>query len=376
MMMARGSISLGKLFGIPVRVDLSWLFIVVWVTWSLAGSYFPTRYPSWSSALVWGMGLLTSGLFFGSVLLHEVGHSLVARGQHLPVTDITLYIFGGASQIAEEPRNAREELLLAGAGPAVSLGLAGLFGLGYLAARPLSEPLAAVTLFLAGINLSLGLFNLIPGYPLDGGRVLRAILWGARRDVRWATRWASRTGRGVAGLFVLFGVYQASTGDWVSGLWVLFIGFFLDGASRSSYQQLTLRQLLEGHVAGEIMAEDCQLLPPQLSLDVFVEHYLVGEGARRCYVVGTREELVGLLTPSDLQKVPHDRWLTTRVREVAMPVEHLRVVAPDTPLWTALQQLTAEGVNQMPVLDRGRLVGMISRDRLLSLIRRLSELEP
>lgn len=374
--MVRGSISLGKLLGIPIRIDLSWLFIVVWVTWSLAGSYFPERYPAWPPSLTWGMAALTSALFFGSVLLHEMGHALVARAQRLPVTDITLFIFGGASQIAEEPRNAREELLLAGVGPATSLGLAGVFGLVHLAVRSASEPAGAVTLFLAGINLSLGLFNLMPGFPLDGGRVLRAILWGARRDVRWATRWASRTGRGVAGVFILFGIYQASTGDWVSGLWVLFIGFFLDSASRSSYQQLTLRQLLDGHVASEIMTEDCLLLPPQLSLDVFVEHYLVGEGGRRCYVVGTRDELVGLLTLSDLQRVPRDRWMTTRVREVAMPVEHLRVVAPDTPLWAALQQLTAEGVNQMPVLDRGRLVGMISRDRLLSLIRRLSELEP
>lgn len=374
--MARGSISLGRILGIPIRVDLSWLFIVVWVTWSLAGSYFPTRHPEWSPGLAWGMGLLTSALFFGSVLLHELGHPLVARAHRLPVSDITLFIFGGASQIAEEPRTAREELLLAGAGPATSLGLAAIFGLGHLAARSLSEPLASVTLFVAGLNLSLGLFNLIPGYPLDGGRVLRAILWGARRDVRWATRWASRTGRGVAGLFVLWGIYQASTGDWVSGLWVLFIGFFLDGASRSSYQQLTLRQLLDGHVAAEIMAQDCQFLPPQLSLDVFVEHYLVGEGGRRCYVVGRQDELVGLLTLGDLQKVPRDQWMTTRVGEVAMPLEHVRVVAPDTPLWTALQQLTAEGVNQMPVIDRGTLVGMISRDRLLSLIRRLSEIEP
>ena len=372
--MVRSSISLGKVLGIPIRVDLSWLFIVIWVTWSLAGGYFPARHPAWPASLAWGMGVLTSLLFFGSVLFHELGHSLVARAQRLPVTDITLFIFGGASQIADDPRSPREELLLAGAGPAVSLALAGAFGLGHLILRSLSEPLAAATLFLAGINLSLGLFNLIPGFPLDGGRVLRAILWGARHDIGWATRWASRTGRGVAGVFILLGIYQASTGDWVSGLWMLFIGFFLDGASRSSYQQLTLRQLLEGHVAAEIMSDDCRPLPSQLTLDVFVDNYVVGRESRRCYVVGTRDEMVGLLTLGDLQRVPRDRWLTTRVRDVAMPLEHLRVVAPDTPVWTALQQMTAEGVNQMPVIDRGKLVGMISRDRLLSLIRRLSEL--
>lgn len=374
--MSRGSISLGRILGIPVRVDLSWLFIVVWMTWSLAGSYFPARHPTWPLSLTLAMAALTNVLFFGSVLLHELGHSLVARALRLPVTDITLFIFGGASQITDEPRSPRDELLLAGVGPATNLGLAGVFGLGHLAARSASEPLADITLFLAGINLSLGLFNLIPGFPLDGGRMLRAVLWGARRDARWATRWASRSGRAIAGLFVLLGIYRASMGDWVGGLWVVFIGFFLDAASRSSYQQLTLRQLLDGHVAAEVMSKECHPVPPQLTLDVFVEHYLVGEGARRCYIVGTEENLVGLLTLGDLQKVPRNQWLTTHLRDIAMPLEHLRVVAPDTPLWTALQQMTAEGVNQMPVIDRGEMVGMISRDRLLSLIRRLSELEP
>jgi len=372
--MVRGSISLGKLLGIPVRVDPSWLFIVVWVTWSLAAGYFPDRYPGWPAPLAWGMGALTSVLFFGSVLLHELGHALVARRQRLPVADITLFIFGGASQIADEPRDPREELILAAAGPATSLALAGVLGLAHLGLRTKSEPLAAVAFFLAGVNLGVGLFNLIPGFPLDGGRVLRAILWGARRDLSWATRWASRIGRGVAGVFALAGVYQASTGDWVSGLWLLFIGFFLDTASRSTYQQLTLQNLLDGHVAAEIMSQDCRFLPPQLTLDVFVGNYLVGEGRQRCYIVGNGDDIVGLLTVADVQKVPRSRWLTTRVGDVAVPLEHLRVVAPDTPLWTALQHMTADRVTQIPVLDRGQLVGVISRDRLLSLIRRLLEL--
>lgn len=371
--MTRGGLGLGKILGIPVRVDLSWAMILVWITWSLGGSHFPTRYPTWSPTLVWGMAVASSALFFASVLLHELGHSLVARAQGLTVTEITLFIFGGASRIADEPRSPWNELSLAGVGPATSITLAGVCGLTYLAVRDVSEPATALVLYLAWINLSLGLFNLIPGFPLDGGRMLRALLWGARRDISWATRLASYVGRGVAALAVLLGIYLSFAGDWVSGLWVVLVGFFLDGAARSSYQQLTLRQLLDGHVASEIMTDECHLLPPQLTLDVFIEHYVAVQGVRRCYVVGTRDALVGLLALADLQRVPRDRWPTTHVGDVAVPLERLRAVAPDTPVWEALQQMTAEGVNQMPVIDRGRLVGMIGRDRLLSLIRRLSE---
>lgn len=372
--MSRNGFRVGKVAGIPVHIDRSWLLIFVWVTWSLAGSYFPRMYSSWSAGLTWVMAVVTSLLFFGSVLLHELGHALVARGQGIQVRDITLFLFGGISNIADEPRTPREELIMAVAGPAVSLALSGSLGLLHVLVRGGNQQLAALTLFLSGINLSLGLFNLIPGFPLDGGRVLRAILWGARRDLSWATRWASRVGQAVAYVFILSGIVRAFLGDWVSGLWMAFVGLFLENAARSAHHQLTLRNLLDGHVVGEVMSRECPTLPPQLTLDVLVGQYLL-KGARRCFTVGTRDAVLGLLTIHNVRMVPRQQWTTTHVSDVLTPLTELRVVDPETPLWNALQDMTAEGVNQLPVLEDGKLVGMISRDNLLTFIRHKSELD-
>jgi Zn-dependent protease/CBS domain-containing protein len=371
--MFKSHFRLGKVFGIPVNIDASWLLIFIWVTWSLAGSYFPQHYPSWSTALTWGVAVVTSLLFFSSVLLHELGHSLVARSQGTPVSEITLFIFGGVAQITEEPSTPAKELRMALVGPLISLLLSALFGALYLATRSVSLPLSAAGLFLAGANLSLGLFNLIPGFPLDGGRVLRAILWAARRDLARATRWASWVGQAVAYLFILSGVVRAFGGDWVGGIWIAFIGFFLDNAARSTYYQLTLHKLLDGHVVGEIMTQDCVLLPPQLTLDVLVEQYLLTKG-QRCFSVGTRERVLGLLTVHNVSTIPKERWPTTHVADVLTPLDQLRVVAPITSLWVALQQMTKEGVNQLPVLEDGALLGMVTREGLLTFIRNRSQL--
>ena len=371
--MTRSRLGLGKVCGIPVRIDASWLVIFVWVAWSLAASYFPGMYPSWSTELTWLMALVTGLLFFASVLLHELGHALIARSQGIPVKDITLFLFGGVSNIADEPGTPREELLMAAAGPLVSLVLSALLGALRLLLRNGSQPLAALTLFLAGANLSLALFNLIPGFPLDGGRVLRAVLWGARQDLAWATRWASRVGQAVAYIFILSGMVRAFLGDWVSGVWIAFVGLFLENAARSAQLQLTLRSLLDGHAVGEVMNRDCQTLPPQLTLDLLVGQYLL-RGAGRCFTVGTRDNVLGLLTIHNVRGVPRQQWPTTHVSDVFTPLAELRVVAPETPLWNALSEMTAEGVNQLPVLEDGKLVGMISRDSLLSFIRSRSEL--
>ena len=364
---------LGKVLGVPLRIDLSWLLVFMWVTWSLAGSYFPENYPSWSSALTWGLGLLTSVLFFASVLLHELGHALVARPQGMPVKDITLFVFGGAAEIAEEPRTPKKELLMAISGPAVSLALSGAFAILHVFTREASEPLAALGLFLGGINLSLALFNLIPGFPLDGGRVLRAILWHLRHDLVWATRWASRAGQVVAYLLILLGIMRAFSGDWVDGMWVAFIGLFLDSSARGAYYQLTLRNLLEGYVVADIMSRECQFLPPQLTLDVLVDQYLL-TNARRCYAVGSRDRILGLLTVHNVRQVPKDDWPSTHVSEVFTPLDRLRKVAPETPLSEALGGMTSEGVNQLPVVVDGTMVGMVTREDVLTFIRNRSAL--
>jgi len=370
--MFKTRLSLGKIFGIPLRIDVSWLFIFVWFTWSLAGNYFPERYPLWSGELTWILGIVTSLLFFGSVLLHELGHSLVARAQGIPVEDITLFIFGGAARISEEPDTPAKEFVMAIVGPLVSLTLSGLCAVIYLlVGRGSSSPIAALALFLGGINLSLGLFNLIPGFPLDGGRVLRAALWSIRHDLRWATKWASRVGQMVAYLFILVGIFRAFSGDWVDGLWIAMIGFFLDNASRSAYAQHSARDLLRGHFVDEIMSRDWYIVPPQLSLDLLVDQHLMGSG-RRCFMVGDRDTIMGLVTIHNIRNVPRADWPFTRVRDILTPLNRLRTVDPKTPLWAALREMTSEGVNQLPVLTDGGLVGMITREDLISFIRKRS----
>jgi len=370
--LARNQFRLGKLFGIPLRVDASWLLIFVWVTWSLAASYFPRTYASWSPGLTWGMAVMTSLLFFGSVLLHELGHALVARRQGIAVRDITLFLFGGVASIADEPGTPRDEIVVALAGPLVSILLSGMLALLHLMVREASQPLAAAAIFLSGVNLSLGLFNLIPGFPLDGGRVLRAVLWGMRKDLAWATRWASRVGQAVAYLFILSGIVRAFLGDWVDGLWMAFIGVFLENAARSAHLQLTLRGLLDGHAVSEVMSRDLHPLPPQLTLDVLVGQYLL-TGAQRCFTVGGRDGLLGLLTIHNVRVVPRQQWRTTHVSDILTPLAKLRVVAPKTPLWDALQEMTVGRVNQLPVLEEGNLVGMISRENLLTFIHNKSQ---
>lgn len=373
--MARDQIKLGKLFGVPVRLDYSWLLIFALVTYNLGRAYFPQAFPAWPTWLVWLMGVVTSLSFFGSVVLHEVGHALVARRIGVPVHDITLYLFGGAAQIGEEPKSARGEAVLGISGPAVSLLLAGVFGLLHLATRGVSEPVGAYGVLLAGMNLSLALFNMIPGFPLDGGRVLRALLWAWKGDLTVATRWATRVGQLVAYGMIFVGALWAFSGNLQSGLWLAFIGLFIQSAARNSYAQLSLRNVLNGHVASEVMARECSYLPPQLTLDVLVNQYLVG-GARRCYVVGRPEEAQGLLTVHNVQRVPESAWRTTRVGEVATPLQQVISVREDTPLWEVLQRMTTEGVNQLPVRDEaGNVLGMISRDHLITFLRNRPEID-
>jgi Zn-dependent protease len=366
--MLRHGISLGKLFGIPIKIDLSWGIIFLWVTISLGTQYTAGVSVITSVVLGWVIAVVTSLLFFTSVLIHELSHSIIARSYGVPVHDITLFIFGGVSQIAEEPRSAREEAIMAGAGPLTSLLLAAIFGGLFFLVRAVLPLLQAPVIFLATVNLSLGLFNLIPGFPLDGGRVLRAILWGARHDLKWATRIASYVGQGVAYLFILYGIYRAVNGDWLNGLWLVFIGLFLDGAARSSYAQLTLRNLLAGHTASEVMAQGCLSLPQQLTLDLVVEQYLM-PNPRRCFIISGPQGVVGLLTPQRVSQVSRDRWPQTHVGEVAIPLNEVKSVRPETSLWQALQDMTSAGVNQLPVIVDGELLGMVTRDSLLTFIR-------
>ncbi|MCE5260267.1 MAG: site-2 protease family protein [Chloroflexi bacterium] len=371
--MFRQSITLGKLFGIPIKIDVSWILIFAWVSLSLGSQYTRNISEETPTTLAWVAAVLTSLAFFASVLAHELAHSLIARKQGVPVRDITLFIFGGISQITDEPKTAKAEAVMAGVGPLTSLILAAVFYGIYRIFGLVSPLIRAPLLFLATANLSLGIFNLLPGFPLDGGRVLRAVLWGAKHDLRWATRVASYVGQGVAYLFILYGIFLAAGGDWLNGIWLVFIGLFLENAARSSYSQLNISSLLQGHTVREVMSLDCVLLPQQLTLDLAVDEYLV-RNPRRCYLVNGPKGITGLLTAHRISQIPKDRWPTTHISEVVIPLSDVKSVTPETNLWQALQQMTSEGVNQLPVLAEGELVGMLTRDKLLTFIRDQSAL--
>ncbi|NLE77426.1 MAG: CBS domain-containing protein, partial [Chloroflexi bacterium] len=311
--------------------------------------------------------------FFLSVLLHELAHSFVSIKTGVPVRDITLFVFGGAAQISQEPKSALNEFLMAVAGPMTSIALGVLFAAAWVFARFFSEPLAALSLYLAGINVLLGFFNLVPGFPLDGGRVLRSILWGLGGDMKQATRWASLVGRLVAYLMIFAGIWRILGAGSLDGLWWIFLGWFLDNAANSSYQQVATRSMLEGHTVREIMTSECSLLPEGTSLQEVVEGYLLPMG-RRCFPVVRGGELQGLLTLHNLKAVPQARWSATPEEQIMTPVAELKSVKPDDGLWAALSLMTEDGVNQLPVMEGGRLVGMLARDHILTFIRTRAEL--
>jgi Zn-dependent protease len=371
--MLKNSFRVASIGGISINIDASWILIFILVTWTLAGGYFPQEYPDWSPILYWTVGLITSLLFFGSVLAHELAHSFVARARGLPVGDITLFIFGGVSQLEEEPETPATEFVMAIVGPLTSIVLGACFGAVTLLARGVSEPFSALTGYLALVNVILGAFNLIPGFPLDGGRVLRSILWQGTGNLQKSTRWASLAGQAVAYLFILWGIWRIFGGDWVGGLWTALIGWFLENAARSSYRQLTVRNLLAGHKVSEVMSRECLEVSGSLTLDKLVNEHLLPSGTR-CFPVVDGGLVRGLLTLHNIKGVPQDRWGVTTVEQVMTPLQELQRVSPDEELWTAMQNMTTDGVNQLPVMDNGRLLGMLGRDNIVSFIKIKGEL--
>jgi Zn-dependent protease/CBS domain-containing protein len=368
--MLRDGIPIGKVFGIPLRLHYSWFIIFVLITWALASSYFPATHPTWSLTTKVAAGIITSLLFFGSVLAHELMHSIIAQRQGLPVRSITLFIFGGVSQIASEPKQPRDELRMAIAGPLTSLAIGGIFwGIWYWlrGGSGAGEFVSAIAYWLGLINVFLAVFNLIPGFPLDGGRVLRSILWGRSHNLIAATKTASNVGRAAGFTFIFIGIFLIFRGSWFNGLWLAFIGWFLENAAVGSYRQVALQEVLQGHVASEIMSRDCLPVSPNLSIERLVNEYMPTSG-RRCLPVVDGDRVVGFVTIHDVRAIPHDLWDMKTVREAMTPFENLKLVRPDTDLSSVLRILAEDGINQVPVVQDHNVVGMISRDNILSFV--------
>jgi Zn-dependent protease len=370
---------LGRILGIDIRIDTSWLIIFALVLVILSGNYFPQVYPSQPIPLYWFLGILSALLFFGSVLAHELAHSVVATRQGEPVRGITLFLFGGVAQITKEPDEPRKEFVMALVGPLTSVALGAIFLLIWRVTRDLWAPAAVVSGWLMQMNFVLAVFNLVPGYPLDGGRILRAILWRLTHDIRKATRAASRVGQVFAillialGVFTLVNSFRQGEGA-LGGVWLIFIGWFLHSAAVRGYEQVMVRKVLSETTVEQIMSRDLPWVVPSLTLRALVhEHVLTGRG--RAFLVGDGPAVEGIVCLSDAKKVGTGDWTHTAVRDVMTPRDKLLVARPGDSLEQVLSRMTAEGCGQVPVVEAGRVVGLISRTDIIEFFKTKSELE-
>lgn len=366
------NIKLVRIWGIPIGLNNSWFIIFGLVTLSLATNYFPSAYPLLSLPIYITLGLVTSLVFFGSVLAHELGHSLLALRNKIPVRSITLFVFGGIAQIEREPQSPGVEFRIAIAGPLVSLGLSGLFGLTWLLTQGIPY-IAAPAEYLMRINLMLALFNLIPGFPLDGGRVLRAIIWKATNDFYKATRVATITGQVVAFGFFAFGALQIFRGQFMDGMWWLFIGWFLQNAASATRSQAKVQHTLQGVTVAEAMDTNCPELSPLTPLSTIIEQRVLSLGQHTFYVTEAGS-IIGMLTLKQITAIPKPKWGFTSAYQAMAPFNRLLRIDPGMDLLLALQAMEKADVAEAPVLDAGRLVGTLSRERVVQYLRTRSQL--
>ena len=374
--MLRGTIRLGRIFGIDIGLHFSWFIIAALLTMSLAGHlYAVTR--EWPNALIWTAAGIAALAFFAAILLHELSHAAVARARGLPVLSITLFAFGGLARMGRDAADARTEFWMGLAGPIASvligvaaLGLASLLGWNY-SATP-DTPGMVMLVWFGFINITLAAFNMIPGFPLDGGPVLRAIVWWWSGNQARATRVAATLGQVVAFGFIIVGFLSFVRGAGFGGLWLAFIGLLLSAAARAAAFETTLAESLRGVRVGDVMSHDCATVRPGTTISEVAEQVL--RTGRRCFFIVDDGRVAGMVTPHEIRAVPRDWWDVTPAVEAMQPVERLHQVDADAPVTQALDAIGREDVNQLPVLEHGQLRGVISRDQILRLLSARAEL--
>lgn len=361
--------------GIPLYLHPTWLIIFGLITWSLASQYV-LKHPAWTSAQHWSAGILTSVLFFASVIFHEMAHSVVAQHYKIRVVSITLFVFGGVASIERDPSSAVQEFNIAIAGPLSSGFLAAAF-YGLTLVFPVNTMPGAVAFSLFFLNSALAVFNLVPGFPLDGGRIFRALVWGYTRDFSKATRIAGTSGKLIAYALILFGGWKAFNSDFIGGLWTAFIGWFLLNAAQESVAVVAARESLRGLRAIDVMSHEIPTFPGQHTLADYGAEVL--RTGRRCHLVTTGDRFVGMMNVQALNSVPRDEWHDHSVQSVMMPREKILWAHPDEPLLGLLERLLSADINQMPVVSGGedgsaQIVGMVTRDSILRVLQARSEL--
>lgn len=373
--MRAASFRIAKIAGIDIEIHFSWLIIVALVSWTLAENVFPSQYETWTTAEYWTVGIIAAVLLFVTVLVHELAHALVAKRRGLPVPRITLFIFGGVSELGQQPETARAEFMIAAAGPATSFVIAAISGALVLLIGGTSEKVEGIFGYLATVNVLLGVFNLVPGFPLDGGRVLRSIIWGRTKNFRKATQTAAGVGEFVAYGMIGLGFFLAISGPILNGIWFMFIGWFLLNAARSENSQMQLDTILRPLRAKHVMHPEFVNVLPGLSVQEVVDTYMLGKG-ERSVMVANDGAVLGILTVTDVQRIPREDWANTPVQGIMTPRDKVETVLAETPALEVMQLIGDRRLNQVPVLEGGRMIGIITRRELLDRIQLAGTLSP
>jgi Zn-dependent protease/CBS domain-containing protein len=368
-------ITLFKLVGFEVRLDASWIVIAALVTWSLATAVFPSSDPGLPARSYWWMGFVGALAFFGSIILHEFCHSVVARHYQLPMKGITLFIFGGVAEMSREPETPGVEFLMAIAGPAASIALGGLFYIVQALARSSAPEVVGVIAYLAWINWILAGFNLIAAFPLDGGRMLRAALWRWKGDLTRATQTASSVGSGFGFVLMAFAIYQLFFGNLISAIWYFLIGSFLRGAAQMSYEQVLLRSALAGEPVRRFMRPDPVTVHPGMSIRQLIEDYLYRYDFKVYPVVDAAQEVIGCITTGDIKSIPKNEWDQRRVSDVLKPCSESNTVGPETDALNALSKIQETGSSGLLVTKRNHLLAIISPRDVLNFLTAKMKLE-
>ena len=375
----RPTFKMGHVLGIEIGLHYSLLLTAFLVLLSLAGQFHLTN-PQWTSPLIGLAAFAATLLFFASILIHEFSHAAVAKSRGMSVRSITLFAFGGVANIEQEPADARSEFWMAIVGPLTSvfIGVA-FFGVALITGwRPgadtPSSPFGAGVLWLGYINIALAIFNMIPGYPLDGGRILRAIAWRITGSAVRATRIAATAGQFIAVSFILLGMARLFMGAGLSGLWIAFIGVFLGRAAAASYAETAASAALSGVRVGDVMSEDCGSVDGNINLRTFADEFLLRTG-RQCFVVTQNGRPLGLVSVSDLKRIERQRWPLITVSDIVVPLDRVRTVSPETNIKDALGFLMRDDVNQLPVISNGELVGVITRGNVVQFLKTRAELK-
>ena len=364
-----------SLLGFPIYLDLSWFAIVVLITWSLATGVVPQQIEGLTTSTYWIMGVVGAMGLFASILAHELGHAVVARRFDLHMRGITLFIFGGVAEMSDEPPSAKSEFFVAIAGPIVSILIsAACLAVGAVSGNVMPEAVAAVVWYLGMMNGVLVAFNMIPAFPLDGGRVLRSILWHYKGSLRWATRISSSIGSGFGLVIIGFGLLNLLAGNVIGAIWQVMIGMFLRNAAQMSYQQVLVRRALDGEPVSRFMQPNVVTVEPSLSVEELVEDYIYRQH-HKMFPVTDNGRLLGCVTTRDVQSVPRNEWTTTTVAHISSQCEPNNTISPISDATEALSQMSREGTHRLMVVDDDRLVGVLSLSDLVKFMSLKVELE-